>query len=703
MLAKTISNLNVGLHGNVAPFAKSMKAAIGPLKSFSGAIASAGGTLLKFTGIGAAVGGAFAAIGSIGKGFTLAADMEQATVAMETMLGSASAAKAVLSDLTKFAANTPFELPELVDSTKKLIAFGVAQKDLMPALERIGNIASGVGAPVNELAELYGKAKTQGRLFAQDINQLTGRGIPIIQELAKQFGVSQGEVKGLVESGAIGFPQLEKAFASMGGEGGRFGGLMAKQSQTLSGLFSTMKDTIGMTLMDMANTIIKTFNLKDVMKNSITTFGTIGSTITGFIGRVAPMIKGLASMIGAAFAAIYGFVAPTVTKIVNVIRDNWQQTLTSTIKAFMGVKDFITGVLSVVGDIVSAVWSGIVTAWNWGTSIITGETMKTGSSVTGIFQGIVKAGNWMKDTIGLALTTIGFALENWRTVVDIVFSKALLGIVTFANQTVYFFTDVIPGVATWFANNWRDIFTTVANFTATVFSNIANNIVKVISNIPGLISGSVSFSDLWTPLTDGFESSIKEMPAIAEREVGAFEASLSQQVTDLENKFGDGLAAKIMGNAGDAAATADGINKAINTITGKDIPTPTVEQPTDPLKFDAEITDPDQVLTITPELKAPKAIIAGSAESQMLRFLRPEVLAATAKPGAAGAAGMPAPKMPTAGGGSAPGAAANKAMEDFWNQQLVEVRESNAQLKKIETNTRNLEGGGAVTIIEVDF
>jgi tape measure domain-containing protein len=111
-------------------------------------------------------------------------------------------------------------------------------------LARIGDVSAGVQAPVNEIAELYGKARVQGRLFAEDINQLTGRGIPIIGELAKQFGVSDSQVKKLVETGQVGFPQIEQAFVNMTSQGGKFAGMMEAQSKTTNGLFSTLKDTI---------------------------------------------------------------------------------------------------------------------------------------------------------------------------------------------------------------------------------------------------------------------------------------------------------------------------------------------------------------------------------------------------------------------------------------------------------------------------
>lgn len=63
----------------------------------------------------------------------------------------------------------------------------------------IGDVAAGIHAPIGEIAEDAGEATVNGRLFADDINQLTRRGGPIIQELAKQFGVTDTEVKKLVK------------------------------------------------------------------------------------------------------------------------------------------------------------------------------------------------------------------------------------------------------------------------------------------------------------------------------------------------------------------------------------------------------------------------------------------------------------------------------------------------------------------------
>jgi tape measure domain-containing protein len=146
-----------------------------------------------------------------------------------------------------------------------LLAFGFAQQQIIPQMKMIGDISAGVGINIKDLAEIYGKARVQGRLFAEDINQLTGRGIPIIAELAKQFGVSEQAVKKLTEDGKIGFNNLEQAFASMTSTGGQFFNMTANQSTTLSGLYSNLQDSVTMNLRTIGDSIVKNLDLKTVI------------------------------------------------------------------------------------------------------------------------------------------------------------------------------------------------------------------------------------------------------------------------------------------------------------------------------------------------------------------------------------------------------------------------------------------------------
>lgn len=230
----------------------------------------------------------------------LAADAETTATSFKVLTGNVQDAEKLLAGLRKFGAETPFEFPELADASKKLLAFGVAIDDQIPTLTRIGDIASGLGIPIGELAELYGKAKVQGRLFAEDVNQLTGRGIPVIQEFAKQFGVADSEVRGLVESGKIGFPQLEKAFISLTSEGGKFNGMMAEQSKTLNGLLSTLKDNLTQAGTALGAMIMEGADLKDVV-------GQLEGVTANFqkaVEQAGPEVRESLSGIKDSFAAI---------------------------------------------------------------------------------------------------------------------------------------------------------------------------------------------------------------------------------------------------------------------------------------------------------------------------------------------------------------------------------------------------------------
>ncbi|MBD1394258.1 tape measure protein [Mucilaginibacter glaciei] len=169
-------------------------------------------------------------------------EFEQLNVAYETILKSKTKGDALFAETVKFAATTPFNLTEVATATKQLLAYGFAAKDINSVLTTTGNIAAGVSAPLSDIIYLYGTLKTQGRAYSQDIRQFTGRGIPIIQELAKQFGVTDDQVNKLVESGKVGFPQIEKAFNNLTGSSGIFFNLMQKQSLTLTGQLSNLED-----------------------------------------------------------------------------------------------------------------------------------------------------------------------------------------------------------------------------------------------------------------------------------------------------------------------------------------------------------------------------------------------------------------------------------------------------------------------------
>lgn len=182
---------------------------------------------------------------------TVRGEFQQFEIAFETMLGSGQKAKGMISDLANLAATTPFDMKGVVNGAKQLLAYGFAANEITETMRRLGDVSAGLGLNLQDLTWLYGTTMVQGRLFTRDLMQFTGRGIPLTEELAKQFGVTKDKVSELVTAGKVGFPEVKKAIESLTNEGGKFGGLMEKQSHSITGQISNIKDTIEMAINDL--------------------------------------------------------------------------------------------------------------------------------------------------------------------------------------------------------------------------------------------------------------------------------------------------------------------------------------------------------------------------------------------------------------------------------------------------------------------
>lgn len=194
-------------------------------------------------------GAAMAAAGTAAATFALksAANFEQTRIGLENMLGSADNARRLLKDISDFAAKTPFEFPELAQATRQLVAFGFSADEAFDTMKQLGNVSAAIGAPIEDLAYLMGTLRTQGRAFTIDIRQFAMRGIPIYEELGKVLKVNGETLTKMIEEGKVGFKEVQKAFDNLAGAGGRWGNTMERQSRSVNGLFSTLKDTIGIT------------------------------------------------------------------------------------------------------------------------------------------------------------------------------------------------------------------------------------------------------------------------------------------------------------------------------------------------------------------------------------------------------------------------------------------------------------------------
>lgn len=169
-------------------------------------------------------------------------EFQQLEIAFTTMLGSKEKADKLTQDLVQFASTTPFGMKDTANAAKQLLAYGSSASSVKDELRMLGDVASGVSQPIGDLVYLYGTLRTQGRAYLMDIRQFAGRGIPIYKELAKVLQVSEIQVNSFVESGKVGFAEVQKAFQNMTATGSMFGGLMEAQSKTIQGELERLGD-----------------------------------------------------------------------------------------------------------------------------------------------------------------------------------------------------------------------------------------------------------------------------------------------------------------------------------------------------------------------------------------------------------------------------------------------------------------------------
>ena len=519
------------------------------LSSAASSISSFGSSMLSMaSGVGLATAGMFgltSAASLVSSAVESASNMEQAEIAFGVLFKSVSTAKTVLSGLSDFAAETPFELPELTSAAKSLAAFGIAANDVVPELRMLGDISAGIGAPITEIATLYGKAKVQGRLFAKDINELTGRGIPVIGELAKQFGVAENKVQDLVTEGKIGFPEVQKAFQAMTGSGGQFEKLMEKQSKSLGGIWSTLKDNIGLTLSGIATDLIAAFDVKSLLTKFIGFTGMIKDGMKS----ITPVIISIAGVFsawwGAAFAGINalfgGLLANSGLTFAGIIKG-----VTSAGETMKGFYEAITPIAAAAGATLAAYWTlianGAMVAFNYVTTTLS-SLFTNISTIFGEITGI--AGMTFSD-VGMfildALILGEFLFNNFSEVALFAFENVKLGAVTLFNDIGHFFTGVIPAWFTWFGKNWSDVFFSAFDLASTIFINLGLNIRKMFSSLWDFITSGFrsSLKIDWTPLKEGAVNTVKSLPDIPARAVTELEQSLKNNV----GKMGDSLGSK---------------------------------------------------------------------------------------------------------------------------------------------------------------
>lgn len=321
------------------------------------------------------------------------AKFEQNITSFEVLLGSADKAQKEMNRLTQFAAKTPFTLPQTVEAEKRLLAYGVAAKDTAKVMQVLGDISMGVPEKLDMISLAYGQVVTNQRLYGTELRQFAENGVPLLDELAKMYKVTGAEMRKMIEDGEVSADAVTKALENMTSEGGKFYGMMDKQSKTMEGMWSTLKDNIAMFardvgkngfeylkgelsgLLDNMNQMSQSGQLADIAKD-------IGQGVGQFISFLVEAVKILWSMRQAILAAGEAFITFKVTMAIsNVIMSvvNAIKSFTAAINAGKTATAAFTTVLKanpwvMLASVVASLTVGII-GYNAATKESTQETI----------------------------------------------------------------------------------------------------------------------------------------------------------------------------------------------------------------------------------------------------------------------------------------------------------------------------------------
>lgn len=538
--------LKVVIVGNAASAKKALAATSEGAVLAESKIGKLGSKLTMFAKVGAVALGAVAVkAGDIG--IKTASAMEQAKIGFTTMLGSAEKADTFYRSLQSFAAKTPFDLAGVTKSSQQLLAMGTHAKDVIPTLTAIGDGVAALGGGADTLERVtaaIGQIQAKGKVQSQEMMQLTENGIPAWKFLASYLHTTIPDAMKRVTAGGVDAAQGITALTT--GMEQAYGGMMSKQSKTLAGQWSTLKDTVSLAL---GNLMLKILPLVErVLPKLISLVGSIGPAIhsaadavTSFFGKlssgsgkasgVVTSIQGawgsLRDFLGDVFASITGYYDKHQAQI-QALADKARVVLTQLGTMFSAAFAAIAAVVEVGFKVVSVLWDtfgatilGFLTDTVGNIETVFGGLFKALQGVFDVFAGIF-SGDWARVWKGLgeifggvwdvikgvlkqALAVIKAALSAALDAIGALWSKAWDGI-----KAV--FVGIWHGIRAVLSGDWQAIRSLIVQPVSDGVDHIKgwfDKLVGFVASLPGKIGHAASgaFDGLW----DAFRDSVNHI------------------------------------------------------------------------------------------------------------------------------------------------------------------------------------------------
>jgi tape measure domain-containing protein len=521
-MALQVGELFASLRLDDAQFNSGLGRAEGQFEGLGGKLV---GIASKYaTMIGASIGAAM----SVKTGVEYNAMQEQSTVAWTTLLGSATKAKDMLQRIADFAKSTPFETADVDMMAKYMHNAGYEGKALFDQLMKISDVSSAFAVPAadaKEMARQMSQVQQAGVAYTEDLNILQDRGIPIYKAIAEQMNTNVGAVRKMASQGQISADIYMKAFNKVASG---VKGASDAQSQTFSGMISTMKDSFDMLAGYLSKPIFNVLKsglsglttvlgaFVDLSRGNLKSFNETMDKVfgSGASQKIMAFVNGFKGI----FGAIKGEIDKGKQALVGIfsifkggggegkgisILDN----LGFSTKTIANIQAIVAQVKNGMGQVGQAVGkaSGIVQGLfhlftgNTGKGVsilnmvglnttqisqIMAGVQKVKSTITGFFSGYISA-------VKNLFTGNGNIGQSFARIFNVIKSLA----VPILQDAIKFIMSIIDNVKSFWAKNGTQIMQAIKNFwnvIATIFEAIKPVLMFILTSIWDAIKGVIS-------------------------------------------------------------------------------------------------------------------------------------------------------------------------------------------------------------------
>lgn len=293
----------------------------GPINALKNALS---GVVLQFTTVqtlkDGLIGGFRMLTDAIRNVAVSAMEMQVLSLQLEAFTGSAEGARQAFEAFGATAAATPFDLKQVAQAGKTMMAFGMSTADSTEMTDRLAIAAAATGGELNNLGRNLGQIQAQGRAYTRDLTQFAMQGIPIWEELSEVTGKSVVELKAMAKDGLIGFDEVSQAIRNMTDEGSAFAEIAERMGETVQGKLAQIEqaqDKVALAFSKSFEKIERVIPLVktalDVVKNFFEFIANNSDNIIALLGTIGIMLGLLAApkIIGG-IAALFGGLSKVV-------------------------------------------------------------------------------------------------------------------------------------------------------------------------------------------------------------------------------------------------------------------------------------------------------------------------------------------------------------------------------------------------------